>query len=133
MKTIKTPRVALMAALGAATLMTAGCATESTYRPATGSGFARDGYSDRQIEANRFMVTFSGNSYTSRDTVEKYLLYRAAELTLQHGDDYFILSDRQTDHRTRSYTTPGFNSGPYGFGYWGTSWRYRGLGFGWSS
>lgn len=136
MKTINS-RAAIFAALGAATLMTAGCATETAYRPATGTGFARAGYSDRMIEANRYMVSFAGNSYTSRDTVERYLLYRAAELTVQHGYDYFILADRDTDLRTRTYTTPGaFGGGGFGagaYGYWGPSWRYRGRGFGWRS
>ena len=132
MKTSATSRAMLVAVLGAATLMTAGCATETAYRPATGSGFARTGYSDRQIETNRYVVSFSGNSYTSRDTVEKYLLYRAAELTLQNGYDHFIMADRQTDRRSRTYAT-GFGSGFYGYGGWGPTWRYRGRGFGWRS
>ena len=122
-----------MALLASAMLVVAGCATETAYRPATGSGFERAGYSDRMIEPNRFMVSFAGNSYTSRDTVERYLLYRAAELTVQQGYDYFILSDRTTDKRTRTYATPSFAGGPYGYGYWGPSWRYRGRGFGWRS
>ena len=120
-----------MALLASAMLAVAGCATETAYRPATGSGFERAGYSDRMIEPNRFMVSFAGNSYTSRDTVERYLLYRSAELTVQQGYDYFILSDRNTDRRTRTYATPSFAGGPYGYGYWGPSWRYRGRGFGW--
>ena len=122
-----------VALLASAMLVVAGCATETAYRPATGSGFERAGYSDRMIEPNRFMVSFAGNSYTSRDTVERYLLYRSAELTVQQGYDYFILSDRNTDKRTRTYATPSFAGGPYGYGYWGPSWRYRGRGFGWRS
>jgi hypothetical protein len=39
------------------------------------------GYSEQQIENNRFRVQFAGNSLTDRKTVETYLLYRAAELT----------------------------------------------------
>ena len=132
MTTRTTSRAMLLAALGAATLMTAGCATETPYRPATGSGFARAGYSDRQVEGNRYVVSFAGNSYTSRDTVEKYLLYRAAQLTLQQGYDYFILADRKTDRKTRTYAS-GFGPGFYGYGGWGPSWRYRGRGFGWRS
>lgn len=129
-------RTSLAVALGAATLLTSACATESTYHPAVGRGFERAGYSDRQIEANRFMVSFSGNSYTARDTVEKYLLYRAAELTVQHGGDYFIFADRGLDKKTRTYAEPGIGGyGGYGFGggLWGPSWRYRGRGFGWRS
>ncbi len=125
-----TLRTSIAMALGAVTLLTSACATESTYHPAVGRGFERTGYSDRQLEANRFMVSFSGNSYTARDTVEKYLLYRAAELTVQHGDDYFIFADRGLDKKSRTYATPEF--GGFG-GYWGPSWRYRGRGFGWRS
>ena len=133
-------RKALVAALATSTLMVAGCATETRYRPATGQGFNRTGYSERQIEPNRFLVGFSGNSVTTRDTVERYLFFRAAELTLQNGYDYFVMADRDTDRQTRTYTTPGFGGGfgpGWGYGgfggYWGPSWRYYGRGFGWRS
>jgi hypothetical protein len=130
---MKSGRKLVLAAMAASTLMVAGCATETAYRPATGHGPSAEGYSDRQIEADRYLVTFAGNSYTSRDTVEKYLLYRAAELTIQHGDDYFIMADRDTDKHTHTYATPGFGAyGGWG-GYWGPSWRYRGRAFGWRS
>jgi hypothetical protein len=124
-------RVALMGAVAATSLMLAGCMTETTYRPATGSGFSREGYSDRQIEANRFQVTFSGNTMTARDTVERYLLFRAAELTEQQGYDYFVMADRDTDKKTRTYVND--FGGPYGGGLWGPRWRYYGRGFGWRS
>lgn len=123
-------RIGTLGAIAAASLMLAGCMTETTYRPATGSGFAREGYSDRQIETDRWQVTFAGNSMTSRDTVEKYLLFRAAELTVQQGDDYFVMADRDTDKKQRTYVNS-FGPGPYG--YWGPSWRYYGRGFGWRS
>lgn len=134
-------RKALVAALATSTLMVAGCATETRYRPATGTGFYRTGFSDRQIEPNRFLVSFQGNSVTSRDTVERYLFFRAAELTLQNGYDYFVMADRDTDRQSRTYTTPGFGGGfgpgfgpGWGYGgfggYWGPSWRYGGGRFG---
>jgi hypothetical protein len=129
-------RKAMVAALAASTLMVAGCATETTYRPATGQGFNRTGYSDRQVEPDRFLVNFAGNSVTSRDTVERYLLFRAAELTLQNGYDYFVMANRDTDLQSRTYSTPGVGGG-FGYGgfggYWGPSWRYYGRGFGWRS
>jgi hypothetical protein len=129
-------RKVLLAALATSTLLVAGCATETTYRPATGQGFNRTGYSDRLIEDNRFLVSFAGNSVTSRDTVERYLLFRAAELTLQQGYDYFLMADRDTNLQSRTYSTPGIGGG-FGYGgfggYWGPSWRYRGRGFGWRS
>ena len=123
-------RSALIAAMAASTLLVAGCATETTYRPATGQGFARTGYSERRIEPNRFLVSFAGNSVTSRDTVERYLFFRSAELTLQNDFDYFVMADRDTDRRTRTYTTPGIGYGGFG-GYWGPSWNFYGRGYGW--
>ena len=85
MTLFRSGRGLLMAAAASGALLVSACATETPYRPATGSGFNRTGFSERQVETNRFLVTFAGNSVTDRDTVERYLLYRAAELTLQHG------------------------------------------------
>jgi hypothetical protein len=137
-------KATLAAALASATLLVAGCQTETTFRPATGHGFNSEGYSERQIEPGRFLVSFAGNSVTSRDTVERYLFFRAAQLTLQQGFDYFVMADRDTKLRSRTYSTPdafgggfgGFGGPGWGYGgfggYWGPSWRYHG-GFGWRS
>jgi len=118
----------LLLAAVASGLMLAGCATEATYHPATGSGFYRTGYSEKMIEPGRWQVTFSGNGYTSRDTVERYLLYRSAELTVQNGGDYFVLADRNTDKNTRTYVDQPFGPGPWGG--WGPRWSFWGRGFG---
>lgn len=141
----------IAAALLGATALTA-CADPTSYRPATGSGFYRSGYSDQRIEPDRFQVSFAGNSVTSRERVEKYLLFRAAELTVQNGFDHFVLVDRDTDRQTRTYVDRGFGGAGFGgggfggagfggfggygywgpgFGYWGPSWRYGRRGFGW--
>jgi hypothetical protein len=125
---LKLGRISTLGAVAAASLMLAGCMTETAYRPATGKGFAREGYSDLQLESNRWKVSFSGNSMTARDTVERYLLFRAAELTTQQGYDYFVMADRDTDKKTRTYVTDSFGPGPYG--YWGPSWRFYGRGYG---
>jgi hypothetical protein len=122
-------RLPLITAIAAGALLLTGCETATTYHPATGYGFNREGFSDQRIEANRWQVSFAGNSVTSRDRVERYLLYRAAELTLQNGYDYFTLVDRNTDRKTRTYVNDPFGPGPYG--YWGVSWRYHRPGFGW--
>ena len=122
----------LLAAIASGAFVLSGCATETPYRPATGKGFYRTGYTDRQVEANRFLVTFAGNTVTERDTVERYLLYRAAQLTVENGYDFFVMVQRDTDRQARTYsTTPAF--GPYGGwgGYWGPSWGFYGRGFGW--
>jgi hypothetical protein len=66
-------------------------------------------------------VSFAGNSLTSRETVENYLLYRAAELTRQEGYDGFVLIERDTQRNVDTRISS-FGPGPYR--YWGPSWRY---------
>lgn len=87
--------LAVAAALGVAACGSMG---PTPYQPALGTEM---GYSDTMIESNRFRVSFKGNSLTNRETVENYLLFRAAELTLQQGYDHFTIADRDTD-RERS-------------------------------
>ncbi|MEM6546286.1 MAG: hypothetical protein AAF713_00920 [Pseudomonadota bacterium] len=96
--------VVLLAALAA-------CTGPTRYAPA----IERDGYADKAIEENRFQVTFSGNTRTSRDTVETYLLYRAAEVTLAAEGDWFKVADQDTEAQTRfrSFST-GFGSTGFG-------------------
>jgi len=78
----------------------AACATATPYQSAApaGNGY---GYAERKIEDNRYTISFNGNSLTERDTVESYLLFRAAELTLEKGFDHFIVAQRATDDETR--------------------------------
>ncbi|MGH6944911.1 MAG: CC0125/CC1285 family lipoprotein [Geminicoccaceae bacterium] len=78
----------------ASVLLLAGCASSPTPYQAAHDGY---GYGEQQIEENRYRVSFAGNAATSRQTVEDYLLYRAAELTVQHGHDYFEVADRNTE------------------------------------
>ena len=90
----------LVAAAAVSVLALGACATATPYQP-VGATSVRGGYAEERIAANRFRVTFSGNSVTSRDTVEMYLLYRAAELTVQGGFDCFEAQNRATDADTR--------------------------------
>ena len=85
----------LAAALSALVLLAvAGCASPTPYRPGwTGDGY---GYGEQRIEDNRYRVSFTGNGATPRETVQNYLLYRAAELTLAQGADWFVVAARST-------------------------------------
>jgi len=112
-------------------LMASACTTPTPYQPLPSAGSERGGYSDQRLEENRFRVTFTGNSMTSRETVETYLLYRAAELTIANGYDWFVMADRATERHSQTYLDRPFGPGPWG--YWGPSWRYYGRGFGWRS
>ena len=81
-------------------LLLAACASAPTPYQAAQGGF---GYSEQQIEENRYRVSFAGNAATTRPTVEDYLLYRAAELTVQTGHDWFEVVDRNTVQEYSGY------------------------------
>lgn len=128
----------LIAAALLSSVALAACATPTPYQPISGPSRNATGFFDRQIESNRFQVTFAGNSLTSRERVERYLLFRAAELTVQNGFDYFSVVDRDTERRTETYVDrpigPSFGGYGYwgpGWGYWSPRWRYARRGFGW--
>ena len=97
----------------------AGCETATPYQPLNAAHADAGGYSDHQIEANRFQISFSGNSVTSRETVERYLLYRSAELTLAQGYDWFEAAGRNTDKKTQTFAEPGAFGCGYGPGWCG--------------
>lgn len=111
----------------------AACATPTPYQPNLKGQSAAGGYSEIRVEPNRFRVNFAGNSLTTRETVEGYLLFRAAELTVQNGYDWFTVVDRDTDKQSRTYVEPDpFYRPWYGsYGFWRPSWRYYGRGYGW--
>lgn len=114
-------KVILAAAAVSMLGLLAACATPTPYQPATGTSSYRPGYSDTRIEEGRYRLSFAGNDLTSRETVENYMLYRAAELTLADGYDWFEIVNRDTGQKTRTVTT--YDDPFYG----SMSWRfYRG-------
>ena len=121
--------VGLVAAIG---LAVSACETATPYQPLQAGTTASGGFTDQRLDQNHFRVTFQGNTLTSRETVETYLLYRAAELTVAQGYDWFETVDHHTDRDRRTYLDPDPFYGPgYAWGYWRPSWRYYGGGFGW--
>ena len=120
---MKTIALALAAA---SVLALSGCATPTPYAASNGpvaDGF-HPGYSDTKLEDTRYRITFAGNDTTSRETVEDYLLYHAADLTLQQGYDWFEVVKRASDEKTRQITT-------YDDPFWGgASWRFYRRGWG---
>ena len=126
---------ALAAAALALSVGVTACETATPYQPNIPGQATSGGYSESRLEPNRWRVNFVGNTMTSRETVEGYLLYRAAELTLQSGDDWFEMVDRNTARNARTYVEPDPFYHPWygGYGYWRPSWRYRTRGFGWQT
>ncbi len=83
-------------------LAIAGCATR--YIP-----FSTDsvtGYSEFQVDSTAWNVAFRGNKATDMPRINRYLLYRCAVLTRQHGFDYFlVLNYRDTSIASLPYIT----------------------------
>lgn len=93
-----------------AAALVAACAQPTPYAPAIDG----KGYREQQLESDRFRVSFRGNSATLRETVENYLLYRAAEVTLETGNDRFRIIKQEIESETVYRTTlSGFND--FGF------------------
>jgi hypothetical protein len=108
-------------------LVLAGCANPPTpYQPRLAG--QTTGYTDRALTQNRYRVTFTGNTATPRETVESFLLLRAAEVTRAAGYSAFLFDTRNTETNRNYQTIPYGPGGPYfgggwgrrgGFGYWG--------------
>ena len=113
-------KLALVAGLA---LLVAACAQPTPYKPRLDSS---TGFSAQQIDGNSFRVTFYGNDVPPRETVENYLLYRAAELTLQRDGDHFVLVEKDIERVTDYYGNGGW---PGGYSIYGGH-RPRSYGYG---
>jgi hypothetical protein len=58
------------------------------------------GVEGTQVSSNTFQVTARGNGYTDPDSIERFVLRKAAEMTLSNGFDYFIIEGEQDRSRT---------------------------------
>lgn len=124
-------RAALLVATAA--VLTA-CATSTPYQPASKPG-GFDGFSQTMIQNDRARISFGGNSLTNRDTVENYLLYRAAELAVEKGFDTFTLNARDVEEKTRLTSTGSSLSAGFGNAYYDPFFGYSFYRprYGWSS
>lgn len=130
---------ALQAAVLVLAMTLGACATATPYQAAPPDKPRADGFAERQIEPDRIRVTFRGNLATTREAVETAMLYRAAEVTVEKGYDWFVLTDRSTDMSV-SYQGTSTSAGygrfggslhgySHGFGHGG--WGGLGFGGGW--
>ncbi len=55
------------------------------------------GYWQQQIDSAEWEVRFIANNATEMERVNRYVLYRSAELTTGHGFDYFRVLDSSKD------------------------------------
>lgn len=110
------PRVTAVLLL---TLLLAACAAPqpSLYAPKAG----RDGYAEESLGKGLYRITFQGNAATSRERVQDYCLFRAAEFTLEKGADKFAVYDKQTERYTK-VTRETYDG-------WGDPYYYRRYGY----
>jgi hypothetical protein len=128
-------RIPLLASVClAAALSLASCATPTPYQPISAASRAQGGYSETRLAPDQWRVTFAGNSLTSRETVEGYLLYRAAELTLEQRRDWFEIVNRDTQHEIqRNIVRDPMYDPWWGYPSWRPYWRYYEPQIGWRS
>jgi len=118
----------LITAAAAGSLVLAGCMTPSPYAPRIEG--SNTGYTDQALTQNRYRITFTGNSATPRETVESYLLLRAAEVARAAGYESFIFDTRNTSANTAVSATPGFGDPYYGYSGYSGFGRRSGFSFG---
>lgn len=76
------------------------------------------GYSERQIESDRYFVTYRAPSGADAAILQDYALLRAAELTLANGREWFWVDRRALDEDSGRYGGPSIGVG-VGGGSWG--------------
>jgi hypothetical protein len=101
----------------ALSVVLAACATSPPpYAAATSPNGA--GYSETQIENNRYFVTYRSASPADAQLVQDYALLRAADLTLQNGREWFWVDRRTLDDQNTQRSGPsigvGIGGGSYG-------------------
>ena len=101
-------RISRLCGAFAVMAMMAACESPTPYQPAT-DGF---GYYEQRLEDNRYRVSFAGNASTPRETVQNYMLYRAAQVTVESGHDWFKMVGQNLERDTRYYNS-GFYNDPF--------------------
>lgn len=108
----------IRATLLAAVLTLAACASTPTYTRAASPTGA--GYSEQQVESNRYFVTYRASGGAERTLLHDYALLRAADLTLEHGRSWFWVDRTTFDGESGRRGGPSIGVG-VGAGRWGGS------------
>jgi len=99
-------------AAAALSLGLAACAAQPTpYQPRLEGA----GYAEQQLDSRTWRVEFAGNTVTPRETVDNYLLYRAAEIMLFGGFSKFVILEKEIE-RNVAYQGYGAYQPQIGFG-----------------
>ena len=110
--------------LAATALLVAGCATE--YGDMGFSGGVRAD----QISANQYRIVSRGNGYSNATSIADYAIRKAAEVTLESGNEWFLVlgRDDQTGVSLSATTTPTQTTGTVNT--WGNTATYSATTYG---
>lgn len=105
----------------------AACATAPpSYSAATAQGGA--GYSEQQIESNRYFVTYRAQNSADAGVLRDYALLRAADIAVQRGAPWFWV-DRTSVDTTNARSGPSIGIGIGGASFGGHSAVGTSVGF----
>ena len=94
-------RIGIAVAAIAVVLMLNGCATPY------GKYGALGGYTDSRVDANTFSITVDNNGFSSQQVTSMHAMYRAAELTVEHDYDYFVIASGASNPTSMTMVTRG--------------------------
>lgn len=83
-------------------LAAAGCASGAGPGPSSTPTSVATRYTEEQISANRFRVSFIGAPGSSSEDARDRALLRAAELTLEKGNEWFEVADQASGENKHS-------------------------------
>ena len=112
--------------IAAAVAVTACATTPPPYAAASAEGGA--GYSDQQIESNRYFVTYRAASSADAGLLRDYALLRAADIAVQRGAEWFWV-DHTTVDTTSARSGPSIGIGIGGASFGGHSATGASVGF----
>jgi len=85
-------------------------------------------FTAKQVRTGTFKLVVAGHGFTSRVDIEKYLAYRSARLTIEHGADWFTFKEDRGKGETVEAVPVRDPEGPrYSFRmkYFRPVWRYK--------
>lgn len=65
------------------------------------------GFTDARIDDNTFSISVDTNGFTNQQATSMQALYRAAELTAEHGFDHFIIASNTVNPTSMAMAMPG--------------------------
>ncbi|MDN5942172.1 MAG: hypothetical protein L0H94_09845 [Nitrospira sp.] len=65
------------------------------------------GFTDARIDENTFSISVDTNGLTSQQTTSMHALFRASELTVENGFDYFVIASDANNSTSMAMVMPG--------------------------